>query len=134
MKETHTSIKFSNENKEKMRILFPKGERSELHKYIGGITGLLALAATVAVANKKKPEDVTHRLKSDSDITRTLEIDKVALSYVSDKELSDEDINRLIDVGLDLIFEKIDLNNDTSDVEKSFLKALSDGSFFPSNR
>ncbi len=134
MKENHSSIKFSNENKEKMKTLFPSGQKSELNNYIGGTNGLLALAATVAVANKMTPEDAKHNLRGDPSITRTLQIDKDALSYVSERELSDEDINKLIDVGLDLIFEKIDLNNDISGMEKSFLKALSDGSFFPSNR
>ena len=134
MKENHSSIKFSNENKEKMKTLFPSGQKSELNNYIGGTTGLLALAATVAVANKMTPEDAKHNLRGDPSITRTLQIDKDALSYVSERELSDEDINKLIDVGLDLIFEKIDLNNNISGIEKSFLKALSDGSFFPSNR
>jgi hypothetical protein len=134
MKENHTSIKFSKENKEKMKTLFPSGQKSELNNYIGGTNGLLALAATVAVANKMTPEDAKHNLRGDPSITRTLQIDKEALSYVSERELSDEDINKLIDVGLDLIFEKIDLNNDISGMEKSFLKALSDGSFFPSNR
>ena len=134
MKENHSSIKFSNENKEKMKTLLPSGQKSELNNYIGGTNGLLALAATVAVANKMTPVDANHNLRGDPSITRTLQIDKDALSYVSERELSDEDINKLIDVGLDLIFEKIDLNNDISGMEKSFLKALSDGSFFPSNR
>lgn len=130
MKTKFNQIKISKSNVDIMRNLFLKS--TNLKNYIGGSNGLLQFAAIVAIANKKSPEDSNNKLKSQSSVTRTFEIDREAINYVRDTEFTDEEINKLIDVGLEIIFEKINKENSHSDdTEENFMEELSKGSFFP---
>ena len=129
IQKTEVNPKFSKDNMKWVKN-YP-----ENHKYLSKGTDLLELAAVVAIYHRKNPKDENYdvsKFKSGSSITRTLKFDKEFFDYINitKEKLSDNDYNRLINMGLDIIRDYI---GDEPPDDLELIESLKDDKFFPTN-